>query len=178
MQAVRADFPAFLQDHASCEKKASGMALSVASHYPDKPNLLRAMADLAVEELGHYREVVRLMLERGVTPGADSKDPYVGALNGEIRQGSDNYLLDRLLVGAVVEARGYERFDLLATHLTEPAMQKFYAAIAASERRHWQLFVQLALEEFDAARVIERLQQLIHREAALIAAAPLRPALH
>ncbi|MAA49517.1 MAG: tRNA-(ms[2]io[6]A)-hydroxylase, partial [Gammaproteobacteria bacterium] len=34
---VLADFDAFLQDHASAEKKASGMALSMVSHYPDKP---------------------------------------------------------------------------------------------------------------------------------------------
>ncbi len=48
-EAVLADFDSFLSDHASCEKKASGMALSVASHYPDRPRLLNAMAELAAE---------------------------------------------------------------------------------------------------------------------------------
>ena len=57
------------------------MAMSMASHYPDKPELLSAMADLAVEELSHYREVIRLMLQRGISPPPDTKDPYVNALN-------------------------------------------------------------------------------------------------
>ena len=61
LDAVCDDFDAFLKDHASCEKKASGMALNIASHYPDQPALVSAMADLAVEELGHYREVIRLL---------------------------------------------------------------------------------------------------------------------
>ena len=59
---VLADFDAFLQDHASAEKKASGMALSMVSHYPDQPALVQAMVDLAVEELNHYKEVMRLLL--------------------------------------------------------------------------------------------------------------------
>ena len=173
-----ADFPSFLRDHASCEKKASGMALNVASHYPDRPQLLQAMADLAVEELGHYREVVRLLLARGLRPGPDLKDPYVGALNGQIRTGSDNYLLDRLLVGAVVEARGYERFDLIAQALPAGAEQRFYQAIASSESRHWQLFTRLAQEAFPSAQVQARLRELVRFESELMLQLPLAPRLH
>ena len=106
LEVVLDDFDSFLKDHASCEKKASGMALNVASHYPDKPELLNAMVDLAVEELGHYREVIRLLTDRGLCPGSDEKDPYVRGLQAHIRTGSDLYLLDRLLVGAVMERRG------------------------------------------------------------------------
>ena len=36
VEAVLADFNTFLSDHASAEKKASGMALSMASHYQDR----------------------------------------------------------------------------------------------------------------------------------------------
>ena len=121
LDAVFADFDAFLKDHASCEKKASGMALNIASHYPDRPALVNAMAELAVEELSHYREVVRLLTERGLPPGADSKDAYVGALNALIRRGSDVYLLDRLLQAAVIERRGHERFAMLAAALPSGA---------------------------------------------------------
>ena len=39
LDTVLADFDAFLADHASCEKKASGMAMSMIAHYPDKPRL-------------------------------------------------------------------------------------------------------------------------------------------
>lgn len=154
------------------------MALNVASHYPDKPRLLSAMADLAVEELGHYREVVRLLLAKGLQPGADDKDAYVRELNTQVRRGSEKFLLDRLLVAAVVEARGCERFQLLADSLPAGSDQRFYSAIAASEERHWQLFAQLALHEFDAPVVGHRLAQLVEYEANLINTLPLAARLH
>ncbi len=172
------DFDAFLQDHASCEKKASGMALNVASHYPDQPALLTAMVDLAVEELNHYREVVKRLLARGLTPAADVKDPYVNALQSEIRRGSENFLLDRLLVGAVVERRGAERFALVAGHLDDPELRDFYTTIAASEQRHWQLFVSLAHTHCESTQVYPRLVDLCDQEARIMAALPLRAALH
>ncbi len=178
LEAVLADFPAFLRDHASCEKKASGMALAMAAHYPDRPVLLAAMADLAAEELGHYREVVRLLVERDLQPGADVRDPYVNALNAEVRRGSMEYLLDRLLVGAVVERRGAERFGLVADAHPEPGLRKFYRAIAASEGRHWQTFLELAVHECPDQDVAGRLNTLLVREADIVGALPVRAALH
>ena len=178
LEAVLADFPAFLRDHASCEKKASGMALAMAAHYPDRPALLAAMADLAVEELGHYREVVRVLLERGLHPGPDVRDPYVNALHAEVRRGSTEYLLDRLLVAAVVERRGAERFGLLADALEEPGLRSFYRAIASSEGRHWRTFTELAVRECPDRNVAARLDTLLAREAEIVMALPARAALH
>ena len=109
-EAVMADFNTFLQDHAAAEKKASGMALSMLSHYPDKRRLVRAMTDLALEEMIHFKQVVKLLLDRNVTLGKDTKDSYVKQLRLLFRQGKDVFLLDRLLVGAVIEARGMSAF--------------------------------------------------------------------
>jgi tRNA-(ms[2]io[6]A)-hydroxylase len=188
LAAVLDDFAAFLQDHASCEKKASGMALNIASHYPDRPELLNAMADLAVEELSHYREVVRLLTERGLTPAPDTRDPYVRQMNALIRQGPEQFLLDRLLIAAIVERRGFERFSMIAQALPEGGERRFYQAISASEDRHWQLFVSLARAHcpVDAARVdadadtaiSARLSELVKAEAAIIKSLPVRAALH
>ena len=132
LDRVLASFDEFLKDHASCEKKASGMALSIASHYPDRPALLNAMADLAVEELSHYREVVRLLTRRGLQPGPDRKDDYVNGLNRLIRK-EPFYLLDRLLIAAVIECRGHERFGMIASGLDPGSEQRFYASITISE---------------------------------------------
>ena len=178
LPVVLADFDSFLRDHASCEKKASGMALNVASHYPDRPRLLAAMADLAVEELTHYRDVLRLMAERGTAPGADVRDPYVRQVNALIRKGPDRYLLDRLLVGAVVEARGFERFGLIAAALDPGPEQRFFRAICASEGRHWHQFVELARLECPGQGADRRLEELIDAEGAIMAAQPFRAALH
>lgn len=178
LNEVLENFDDFLKDHASCEKKASGMALNVASHYPDQPRLLNAMVDLAVEELNHYREVVRLLIQRNLAPGPDRKDPYVRELNNAVRRGPENFLLDRLLVGAVVERRGAERFGLIAGALEDPSLRKFYEAITASEDRHWLLFVDLARDFYPEDEVHDRLVELSDLENQVITELPIQPALH
>src|SRR6056300_424079 len=110
LETVMADFDNFLLDHASCEKKASGMAISMLSHYPDKPELVREMLNLAVEELNHFRDVVRLILE---------KDQYIQRLHKAMDKGKEAYMLDRLLIASIVEARGAERFGIIAQALPE-----------------------------------------------------------
>src|SRR5258706_9189362 len=73
--AVLQDFDSFLQDHAHCERKASGSAMNMLSHYPDRTALVAAMVDLAREELQHFSEVYRHMAARGLILGPDRKDP-------------------------------------------------------------------------------------------------------
>lgn len=178
LMAVLADFPSFLQDHASCERKASGMALSLAAHYPDRPVLLESMANVAVEELGHYRDVVGLLIDRGIAPAPDTRDPYVKALNQVVRGGPDDYLLDRLLVASVIERRGRERFALIADALTDSLLARFYQRIAASEDRHWQLFLDLARRECPDADIDARWDQIAAVEADIIRSLAPRAALH
>ena len=122
--AVMADFGSFLLDHATAEKKASGMAISMLSHYPDRIELVTAMADLAIEELTHYREVLKWIHQRGLTIGPDHKDPYVVTFRESIRQGREVYLLDRLLTASIIEARGAERFALVAAALAARLPEK------------------------------------------------------
>lgn len=176
--AVMADFDAFLQDHAAAEKKASGMAISMLSHYPDRVELVAAMAELAVEELTHYREVVKWIHRRGLLTAADRKDHYVLALRESIRKGPELYLLDRLLTASIIEARGAERFALVAGALPAGALKKFYQSIARSERRHYELFLQLAGVYLDATMIARRWDELLDIEAGIVAALPIRAALH
>lgn len=184
LDTVFADFDEFLKDHASCEKKASGMALNIAAHYPDQPDLVSAMADLAVEELGHFREVIRLLIERDVQPGPDRKDAYIRMLNEEIRRGPEFFLLDRLLVAAIIERRGNERFGLIARRMPTASiagaerLAAFYRAIAASEDRHWQLFLALAGNHCKGLPVRGRLLELAALEREVMLAQPFEPALH
>lgn len=172
------DFDHFLLDHAAAEKKASGMALSMVSHYPDRTRLVAAMTDLAVEEMVHFREVVKLVQSRGLVLGADEKDPYVNAIRALIRQGSDVYLLDRLLTAGVIEARGAERFGLVAEALPEGDLKNFYRSITRSECRHFELFLDLAKEYFSAGVIESRWQALLDAEGEIIRDLPLRAALH
>jgi tRNA-(ms[2]io[6]A)-hydroxylase len=177
-KAAMADFDAFLLDHAAAEKKASGMAVSMLSHYPDRVELVEAMADLAVEEMTHYREVVKIIHSRGNITSKDSKDPYVNEFRGALRKNSDEYFLDRLLIGGIIEARGAERFGLIAEALEPGKLKNFYISITRSEIRHLDLMVDLAELYFDKAIVDQRLKQLITIEADIVAALPFRAALH
>ena len=173
-----ADFDTFLKDHASCEKKASGMAISMISHYPDKPELINEMLSLAVEELSHFRDVMRLILDRNIEPAADSRDEYVNRLHQAMDQGKEAYMLDRLLIASIVEARGAERFGMIADALPGGKLKNFYKAISDSEARHYLLFLRLAEQYFSPEQIQPRLDELLDIEADIIRSLPLKAALH
>lgn len=175
---VIADLDSFLIDHAAAEKKASGMANSMLSHYPDKQELVTAMIDLSIEEMIHFREVVKIMQQRGLVLQADSKDHYVNEFRKVIRKGSEAYFLDRLLVASIIEARGCERFGLVAEALPAGELKDFYVSITASEEKHDNLFEDLASLYFPTSEVEQRMNQLLDIEADIVAALPLRAALH
>ena len=168
----------FLPDHAAAEKKASSMAMTMVSHYPDRPELVTAMIDLALEELNHFRSVVKIMHERGLTLLPDETDPYVNALRRNSRQGTGVYLMDRLLIAGIVEARGAERFGMVAAALPEGELKRFYDAIARSEKGHEELFLQFAEKYFDSTEVQQRLDELLLAEAEIVSNLPIRLALH
>ena len=179
LAAVVCNFDEFLQDHAANERKASTMAMSMVVHYPDKPELVDAMVDLALEELNHFRQVIRLMNTQGVMQAADAKDPYVNLILKHVRKGTEHYFLDRLLSAAVIEARGAERFALIAGAESLAAnIRTFYKTLARSEANHHQLFIRLACDYFPATTVESRLNEWLDIEAESLAAIPIAPRLH
>jgi len=148
------------------------------SHYPDRRELVEVMTDLAIEELTHYREVIKWLHARGSQLGVDIKDPYILAMRDTIRKGRDVFLLDRLITGGIIEARGAERFGLVAQALPDGQLKKFYQAITNSEKRHYNTFVDLAYLYFDRDTVEKRVDELLDIEAAICRALPIRAALH
>jgi tRNA-(ms[2]io[6]A)-hydroxylase len=178
IDVVLNDFDSFLVDHAACERKASATALKLVSHYSDRTVLVRELIPFAQEELEHYARVMEIILDRGLSTRADEKDPYVGALMQRIKRGPEQYFLDRLLVLGIVEARGCERFGLVAEALELGPLKDFYTDITRSEARHHGLFVRLAKEYFPAGRVDDRLDELLDDEAKIVDELPHRPAVH
>ena len=168
IDVILSDFDAFLLDHAACERKASAMAMSLVSHYPDKPKLVQAMIDLALEEMAHFKQVMRHILAKGLMLAPDTKDPYIQALRKLVRQGSKYYLLDRLLIAGVIEARGHERFSIVGEHLEPGKLKTLYQTIAKAEEKHHQLFVKLAKQYAPCNEVDDRLEHLLDHEAQLI----------
>ena len=178
VEVVLANFDTFLSDHASAEKKASGMALSMASHYPDRPDILIAMTDLAIEELAHYKQVINLILKRGLIPQSDCKDKYVAELNRKARKGRAEFLLDRLLIAALIERRGAERFELVAQHLKDAQLADFYRNLAKSEARHWVLFINLASGNYPESEIVSRFNDLSEIENNVLSGLPISARLH
>lgn len=173
-----ANLDTFLLDHASAERKASATALSLIVHYPDRAELVDAMVELAQEELLHFAQVYRIIAERGLALRGDTKDDYVRSLRKLARPTSPEYLLDRLLIAGVIEARGCERFGLIAEALSPGPLKDFYLELTRAEARHSGLFVRLAKLYFAAPRAVERLDELLATEGAIMLAAPIQPTLH
>ncbi len=178
VEVVLSDFDAFLLDHATCERKASATALSLISHYPDRPELVRDMMQLAREELEHFHQMIWLLQAGGLVLGKDVKDLYIQGLRKELRSGSEEYFLDRLLISGIVEARGCERFGLVTDALEPGPMKDFYQAITRSEAQHHMLFYRLAQNYFEPAAVDERQSELFECEAEVLRALPIRPVVH
>lgn len=178
IETIKTDFDTFLLDHASCERKASAMAMSMVSHYPDKKHIVTAMTDLAIEELAHFKQVLKHINARGLTLAPDRKDHYIQAIRKSIRNGREDYLMDRLLTAGIIEARGHERFSIVADNLEPGPLQTMYAIIAKAEAKHHQLFVDLALKYFPEQEVKQRLEELLNIEAKIVQEIPITVALH
>jgi len=176
--AALRDFPRFLQDHASCERKASAVGLSFVVRYPDRTLLIEPMIHFAREELEHFHQVYKLMIHRGIPLVNDEPDEYVNQLMQHVRTGRQERFLDRLLVSSVIEARGHERLGIVADTLTEPALKDFYRRLATAEGHHQDLFLKMAELYFPEDKIEERLIQLLEVESEAMVAAPFRSALH
>ena len=136
------------------------------------------MIDLALEELNHFKQVVKLMNKRELILQPDKKDLYVNQLRSNMRDGSEKYFLDRLLSAAVIEARGAERFALIADNIKEPDLQTFYSTLAKSEASHHLLFVDLAKHYFDESDVKSRFEDWLVAEEQVLKDLPVHARLH
>ncbi len=178
IETVMSDFDAFLIDHAANERKASTLAMSMVVHYPDKDIIVKEMVDLAIEEMAHFREVIKIMLKKGLQQQPDKTSHYIGSFMKHVRKDPKHYLLDRLLMFSIVEKRGAERFGLVGEALTDGKIKDFYQRLAAAEYRHYELFISLAYHYYSEQEIQERLEQLLMAEAEIIQSCPIKPAVH
>ncbi len=178
LSTVLENFDEFLVDHADCERKASAMAMSLVVRFSDYQYLIEPMIALAKEELHHFHEIYRIMARRGLKVKANSQDPYVKLLSAQMRHGNDDYFMDRLLVASIIEARGCERFQLLAEALTEPDMRNLYQRFAREEAAHHSIFIRILKRYLNPQQVDDRLDQLLDYEAWALEHVPLRPVVH
>src|SRR5450432_2567969 len=180
LDAVFADFDAFLLDHAACERKAAATGMSFVVRYPDKNAIIEPLIEFAREELEHFQIMYRVVHARGLILSDDYKDPYVNALRSQVRNGGEGMLLDKLLVAGIVEARGCERLFMVAEALKQQGspLAEPYLGLARAEARHHGLFFRLARACFTDEQVDERASALLDYEADLVRNLPHRAAVH
>jgi len=176
--AAMRDLDAILVDHAHCELKAASNSLSLAARYPLDREIVRALTDLAREEIDHFQRVLAELAARGRQLGSPPIDDYaVGlrrAVNDLPRSSLGNPLVDRLLVGALIEARSCERFRLLVEALerteARQELHDLWTDLFASEAQHYRVFVDLAVRAAggDRTQTSARLDWLADAEARIV----------
>lgn len=169
IEAVMSDFNAFLQDHADCERKASAMAMSFVAKYPDRTEIIPELIATALEELKHFQQVHRIMQKRGVPLTHEiPEDTYIKQLVQLARTGRQERFLDRLLIAAVVECRGAERFRMIHAALHGSDLKEFYRKLFESEMKHGNIFLKMARNYFDEPVIQQRLAHLVSEEGKIL----------
>lgn len=178
-EAALGDPAALLSDHAHNEKKAAFSALNLIRHFADQPRAAILLARLAEEELGHYRRVLEALHGFGWTLRPDGGNAYAQALHRQAAGG----LLDRLLIGALIEARSCERLWLLERAWSaqaaagEASWLAFLVELERCEAGHALTYRSLAVERF-GAEAETRLDWWLDREAEVILTLPWRSVVH
>lgn len=165
-----------LTDHAYCEQKAATACISLIQSYPDKAEMVEALAPVVTEEWGHFRSVLKELKKRDLQLGRQRKDEYVNQLQAFQEKGGSptDHLVEKLLTCALIEARSCERFRLLSLDIPEKALRGFYRKFMIAEAGHYRLFLDLAKLYGDPARVERRWQEYLSFEASMLATLSVR----
>ncbi|PQJ67307.1 tRNA isopentenyl-2-thiomethyl-A-37 hydroxylase MiaE [Photobacterium angustum] len=135
-------------------------------HYGEE--LIEKMVRLIKEEFHHFEQVLEIMEKRDIPYSNLHAGRYAKGLMKAVRTHEPATLIDKLIVGAYIEARSCERFAKLAPYL-DPELKKFYISLLRSEARHYQDYLTLA-EKIAGQDISERVNAIGAKEAELIQA--------
>jgi len=110
---------------------------------PYSQDLIDKMVLLIKEELHHFYQVLEIMVNRDIPFDGITAGRYAKGMMKHVTTYEPNALIDKLIIGAYIEARSCERFAKLAPHLDDD-LNKFYVSLLRSEARHYQDYLALA----------------------------------
>ncbi len=158
-----------LTDHAWCEQKATTNAITIITMCPEYPEIVTELLKIAQEELEHFQMVHEIIKKRGYEFGRERKDDYVGQLFKFIVQGTrKEYIIDRMLFAAMIEARSCERFRVLTENIKDEELKTFYKNLMISEAGHYTTFIGFARQLGDVEKVNLRWEEWLDYEAEII----------
>lgn len=129
-------------------------------------DLVSKMVLLIKEELHHYYQVLEILEKRGIEFRSIKAGRYAKSLIRKVKTYEPDALVDKLIIGAYIEARSCERFAKLAPHLDDE-LNKFYVSLLRSEARHYQDYLSLA-RQVAGGDISERVDYFGKLEAQLI----------
>jgi tRNA-(ms[2]io[6]A)-hydroxylase len=135
-------------------------------------SILDKMVRLIKEELHHFEQVLSIMTRRGLPYTSLSAARYASGLLKHVSSYEPAALVDKLIIGAYIEARSCERFAKLAP-LVDDELSRFYVSLLRSEARHYQDYLNLAQQIADSdaklgGKIDDRVLRFGEIEAGLI----------
>ncbi|RFC54887.1 tRNA-(ms[2]io[6]A)-hydroxylase [Brumimicrobium aurantiacum] len=167
---VEKNIEEILTDHAYCEQKAATNAITVIVKFPMYPDVVEAMGELVKEEMEHFQMVHRELLKRGFKLGYERKDEYIHDLLAFQKKGGskEQQFVEKMLFGAMIEARSCERFRLLSEHINDADLRVFYRELMESEARHYTMFLNFAKKHATTIDVDQRWKEFLEYEGKLM----------
>ena len=136
------------------------------SNSPYGQDLIDKMVLLIKEELHHFYQVLEIMNEFGVEYKSITPCRYAKGMLRHVKSFEPDAMIDKLIIGAYIEARSCERFAKLAPHV-DKRLGDFYISLLRSEARHYQDYLSLA-EQISGSDISERVKFFGKIEAELI----------
>ncbi|TRW49318.1 tRNA-(ms[2]io[6]A)-hydroxylase [Aliidiomarina halalkaliphila] len=133
---------------------------------PWQERLVDRMVLLMKEELHHFDQVFEIIEQRGFQLFPVTASRYAASMLRKIRGGEQGGLVDKLIIGAIIEARSCERFAALAP-VVDDELARFYVSLLRSEARHYEDYLALA-EEVAGQDISERVDYFLDIEKTLI----------
>ena len=132
-------------------------------------DMVDKMVLLIREELHHFYQVLEIIEENNIPYDPIPAARYAKGMLKNVRTYEPEALIDKLIIGAYIEARSCERFAKIAPHL-DSKIGKFYLSLLRSEARHYQDYLALA-EHISKVGITERVTFFGNIEAELIQSA-------
>ena len=133
---------------------------------PYSQDLIDKMVLLIKEELHHFYQVLEIMVKREIPFDGLTAGRYAKGMLKHVKTFEPDALVDKLIIGAFIEARSCERFAKIAPHLDDD-LNKFYISLLRSEARHYQDYLTLA-KQVAGKDISERVAYFASVEAELI----------
>ncbi|MGX9415886.1 tRNA isopentenyl-2-thiomethyl-A-37 hydroxylase MiaE [Vibrio sp. WJH972] len=133
---------------------------------PYGQEMIDKMVLLIREELHHFYQVLEIIEAQGLEYRPIPASRYAKGMIQHVRTFEPAALIDKLIIGAFIEARSCERFAKLAPHLATD-IGKFYISLLRSEARHYQDYLALA-EQIAGDDISERIEHFSNVEAELM----------